>query len=40
MMVMTMKRTKTAKQMTRMKIGLDSRPPIGAIVSGKHKIEN
>ena len=37
MMARTRKRTKTARQMTRMKIGLDSSPPIGAIVSGKKK---
>ena len=35
MMANTRKSTKTARQMTMMKIGLDSRPPIGAIVSEK-----
>jgi hypothetical protein len=35
MMARTRKRTKTARQMTRMKIGLDSRPPTGATVSEK-----
>ena len=32
-MARTRKRTKTARQMTKMKIGLDSRPPMGVIVS-------
>ena len=35
MMASTRKRTKTARQITRMKMGLDSRPPTGVIVSGK-----